>query len=166
MKIKFQLASALAAGAVIAGGAMQGLHAQAKPHAFAVVENIVTDKDAYANKYVPAISKIISDAGGKFLVRGGRILPVKGDQPKVLSVIEIVEFENQEKARGRVFLAGLERRPENQRRLFERAHLYCGRRAAIIHSQNEMAGTKPGHDDASAQMGALIGWVRSCRQAA
>jgi uncharacterized protein (DUF1330 family) len=103
MKIKFQLASALAAGAVIAGGAMQGLHAQAKPHAFAVVENIVTDKDAYANKYVPAISKIISDAGGKFLVRGGRILPVKGDQPKVLSVIEIVEFENQEKAEAAYF---------------------------------------------------------------
>jgi hypothetical protein len=38
MKTKFQLAIAFAAGAVIAGAAMQGLRAQVKPHAFAVIE--------------------------------------------------------------------------------------------------------------------------------
>jgi uncharacterized protein (DUF1330 family) len=103
MKTKYHLAFAFVAGAVITGAAMQGLHAQTKPRAYAVVENIVTDKDAYANKYSPAVSKIMTEAGGKFLVRGGRILPVKGEQPKVFSVIEVVEFESLEKAEAAYF---------------------------------------------------------------
>ena len=69
-----KLALALVAGAAIGGAAIQTLHAQAKPPAFAVVEIDVTNQDAFLKEYSPIAGKALTEAGGKYLARGGRML--------------------------------------------------------------------------------------------
>jgi uncharacterized protein (DUF1330 family) len=69
------------------------LHAQTKPRGYAIVETDVTNADAFAREYLPAASKVIAEAGGKFLLRGGRSVTVEGDPPKRLSIVEFETFE-------------------------------------------------------------------------
>ena len=103
MKTKYKLAIALVAGAAIGGAVVQGLHAQTKPRAYAIVENIVTDKEAYAKTFFPGIGKILTGAGGKFLARGGTIVTIRGEAPKSNTVIEVIEFGTLEKAEATYF---------------------------------------------------------------
>ena len=58
-----KLALALVAGAAIGGAAIQKLHAQAKPPAFAVVEIDVTNQDAFLKEYSPIAGKALTEAG-------------------------------------------------------------------------------------------------------
>ena len=74
---------------------MQGLHAQAKPRAYAVIEIDVRNQEGFTKEFVPLIGKTITDQGGKYLARGGKIVGVAGRTPKRLTV---VEFESLEKA--------------------------------------------------------------------
>ena len=82
--------------AVLGAAAVQGLHAQAKPPAFIIVENTVTNPDAYAKEYVPLIQNANQAFGGKYLARGGKILPYVGTPPK--EGIVITQFESLDKA--------------------------------------------------------------------
>jgi uncharacterized protein (DUF1330 family) len=84
------------AGAAIGALTVHGLHAQAKPPAFAVVENDVRNPEAYAREFAPLAGKALTEAGGKFLARRGRIVAVDGEQPK--SPVTLLVFENVEKA--------------------------------------------------------------------
>ncbi|HEY0223829.1 MAG TPA: DUF1330 domain-containing protein [Pseudolabrys sp.] len=97
MKAKFQLAVALLAGAAVGAGAMQGLHAQATPKGYAIIENTVTDQAAYSRMITPVI-KAITDAGGKYEVRGNKYSVIKGTEPKPATVIEVIEYDNMVKA--------------------------------------------------------------------
>jgi len=87
---------ALVAGAAIGGAAIQTLHAQAKPPAFAVVEIDVTNQDAFLKEYSPIAGKALTEAGGKYLARGGKNVGIDGEPPKSRTVI--LAFENIEKA--------------------------------------------------------------------
>lgn len=91
-----KLALALVAGAAIGGAAIQTLHAQAKPPAFAVVEIDVTNQDAFLKEYSPIAGKALTEAGGKYLARGGKNVGIDGEPPKSRTVI--LAFENIEKA--------------------------------------------------------------------
>jgi uncharacterized protein (DUF1330 family) len=97
MKTKYQIALALISGAVIGAGAVQGLHAQATPKAYAIIENAVTDQAAYTRMITPVI-KAITDAGGKYFARGNKYSVIKGAEPKPGTIIEVVEYDNMIKA--------------------------------------------------------------------
>ncbi len=97
MKTNYQLAVALLAGAALGAAAVQGLHAQAKPKGYAIIENAVTDQDAY-RKLIGPVVKVVNDAGRKFLVRGNKYFPVKGAEPKPQTIVEAAEFDTMEKA--------------------------------------------------------------------
>jgi len=84
--------SGVAAGAA----AVQALHAQAKPPAYVVAEIDVTNLEPYDKEYVPPAAKAIADAGGKYVVRGGRTVAIFGQPPQPR--IAVMVFESMEKA--------------------------------------------------------------------
>ena len=66
------------AGAALGAAAVQTLHAQAKPPAFQIAEVTVANEDAFSKEFLPVIGKLDMEAGGKFLVRGGKTISVEG----------------------------------------------------------------------------------------
>jgi uncharacterized protein (DUF1330 family) len=88
---------AMATGFALGGAAVQGLHAQAKLPAYAVLETDVTNADAYLKEYAPLAAKALTTAGGKFLARGGKNVGIDGEPPK--SRTNIVAFDSLEQAR-------------------------------------------------------------------
>jgi uncharacterized protein (DUF1330 family) len=88
----------LLAGVVTGAAAIQGLHAQAKPPAYVLVDVAVSNEDGYQKafkEYGDKIAKVITDGGGKFLVRGGKMVAIEGAPARRLV---IVAFENLDKA--------------------------------------------------------------------
>jgi uncharacterized protein (DUF1330 family) len=77
------------------GAAVQSLHAQSKPPAYNVAEITINDQDGYNKEYLPLITKALSDAGGKFIVRGGKTISYEGAAPAPRVVV--VQFENLDK---------------------------------------------------------------------
>ena len=63
MKTKYTVALAMAASFALGALAVQGLHAQAKPPGYVVVEAAVTDKDGYAKEFIPPAAKAIEEGG-------------------------------------------------------------------------------------------------------
>jgi uncharacterized protein (DUF1330 family) len=55
----------------------------------------VKDQDAYGKDFAPVIAKTIQEAGGKFLVRGGKTIGIHGTPPAPRVVV--VQFESLEK---------------------------------------------------------------------
>jgi uncharacterized protein (DUF1330 family) len=100
MKTHHAAAIAAFAGVVIGGMAVQALHAQAKPRAYVVIEIDVVNQDAFFKEFVPVAIKTITDQGGKFLARGGKLVSIEGPAPSASEDkrLTLVEFENMEKA--------------------------------------------------------------------
>ena len=96
MKRTIALGLAILAGAALGAAAVQTLHAEAKPMAYVIAENVVNDQNGYTKDFVPAISKTIQDAGGTFLVRGGKTVSIHGAPPAPRVVI--LQFESMDKA--------------------------------------------------------------------
>jgi uncharacterized protein (DUF1330 family) len=95
MQTRHVVVLSMLGGVAFGAIAVQGLHAQAKPRAYAVIEIDVRNQEGFNKEFVPLISKTITDQGGKYLARGGKIVGVAGRTPKRLTV---VEFESLEKA--------------------------------------------------------------------
>jgi uncharacterized protein (DUF1330 family) len=87
MKTHYTVALAMFAGLGLGAVAVKGLHAQAKPPVYSVVEIEIADQAAYST-YVPKAQAAIKAAGGKILVAGGAITAVDGDPPKSRVVIQ------------------------------------------------------------------------------
>src|ERR1700738_2384452 len=85
----------MVASAALGAAAVQTLHAQAKPPAYNIVEITIKDQDGYNKEYLPPITKAIADAGGKFLVRGGKTISYEGTAPAPRVVV--VQFESLDK---------------------------------------------------------------------
>jgi uncharacterized protein (DUF1330 family) len=94
VKTNYKVAIALVAGAAIGGAAIQGLHAQATPPAYVVVEIDATNPDAFAKEYAPIAGKAITEGGGTYLARGGKNVAIEGTPPKARTVI--VAFDSLE----------------------------------------------------------------------
>ena len=96
MKTRYTVAWSVLAGVVIGAAAVQALHAQAKPPAYVVAEIDVTNVEPYDKEYVPPAAKAITDAGGKYVVRGGRTVAIFGQPPQPR--VAVMVFESMEKA--------------------------------------------------------------------
>jgi len=89
------VALAMITSAALGAAVVQTLHAQAKPPAYNVVEITIKDQDGYNKEYLPLVTKAITDAGGKFIVRGGKTISFEGAAPAPRVVV--VQFENLDK---------------------------------------------------------------------
>ena len=100
MKTRYAVAIATFAGIAIGGVAVQALHAQAKPRAYVIIEIDVVNQDAFFKEFVPVAVKTITDEGGKFFARGGKLVNIEGPPPLASEDkrLTVVEFENMEKA--------------------------------------------------------------------
>jgi uncharacterized protein (DUF1330 family) len=96
MNSRYKVAFAMTAGIAIGAAAVQGLHAQAKPPGYVVAEVAVKDPDKYKTEFLPPAIKAIEDAGGKYVVRGGKTIPFQGQAPA--SRVVVLQFENMDKA--------------------------------------------------------------------
>ena len=94
MKTHYTVALSILAGVAVGAAAVQALHAQAKPPAYVVAEIDVTNAEPYDKEYVPPAAKAITDAGGKYVVRGGRTVAIFGEPPKPR--IAVMVFESME----------------------------------------------------------------------
>ena len=94
MRKQFCLVAVL--GVIVGAAAVQALHAQAKPPAYVVAEIDVTNAEPYDKEYVPPAAKAVTDAGGKYVVRGGRTVAIFGQPPQPR--IAVMVFESMEKA--------------------------------------------------------------------
>jgi uncharacterized protein (DUF1330 family) len=93
MKGIFKIATAVAFGLLVGGGAVQVLHAQSKPPAFVVAEIAVRDQKGYEENFLKPTLKDIADHGGKFLAGGfDKTLSILGNPPP--NRVVILEFAN------------------------------------------------------------------------
>jgi uncharacterized protein (DUF1330 family) len=88
MKIHYAITLAMLSGIAIGAGAVQGLHAQAKPPVYQVVEIDLLNQEAYLRDYAPKAQAAIKAAGGKFLAAGGKTTTIEGEPPKSRVVIQ------------------------------------------------------------------------------
>jgi uncharacterized protein (DUF1330 family) len=70
VKSRFNLMLSMLAGAAIGGGAIEALHAQAKPPVYMIAINEVSDQEGYAKEYVPPAQKSVKDRGGEYVAAG------------------------------------------------------------------------------------------------
>jgi uncharacterized protein (DUF1330 family) len=96
MRREYIATLAVMVGVGIGAAAVEGLHAQAKPPAYAVVEIDVTNEDAFMKEYSPTAGKALTEAGGKYLARGGKNVAIDGDPPKKRTVL--LAFDSLEQA--------------------------------------------------------------------
>ena len=97
MNAKWKVGLGMLAGAAVGAGAIELLHAQAKPPAYFVAEIQTIDQEAL-RPYGAAAPGTIAANGGKFLVRGGTLIPVEGEAPK--GRIVVIGFDSLDKAQG------------------------------------------------------------------
>jgi uncharacterized protein (DUF1330 family) len=95
MKTFYTVSLSMLAGAAIGAAAVQTLHAQAKPPAFQIAEVTVNNEDGFSKEFLPVIGKVTTDAGGKFLARGGKTISVQGApaEPRIV----VVQYGNADK---------------------------------------------------------------------
>jgi len=96
MKANRKLAMALIVGVAAGGAIMQGLHAQAKPPVYVVVDLFdITDPDGF--KAIPPLSgpETLTPFGGRYVIRTEKITALDGTPPKRFVVIA---FDSVEKA--------------------------------------------------------------------
>jgi uncharacterized protein (DUF1330 family) len=96
MKTEVKLGLALLVGIGLGGGAVEGIHAQAKPPAYVISEIDVTNPDGYNKEYVPLANKALADSGQKRLASGGKTISLSGEPPRSRIVLSM--FESLEKA--------------------------------------------------------------------
>src|SRR5258705_11694873 len=82
MKTHYSVTLAILAGFGLGAVAVEGLHAQAKPPVYQVVEIEPSNMEAYVKDYVPKAQAAIKSAGGKFLAAGGKSPTIEGGPPK------------------------------------------------------------------------------------
>ena len=88
MKTRMTVALSMLAGATLGAATIQGLHAQAKPKAYTVIEVEVID-EAALKAHLPPVEAALAAAGGHYLnTGGGRIMSHLGEPPKRVAIIE------------------------------------------------------------------------------
>ena len=81
MKTNHKVVIALIAGTAIGGAAVQGLHAQAKPHAYVITEVEVINQEVFKD-FAPKVQEVVKASGGSYLARGGQLAGLEGQPPK------------------------------------------------------------------------------------
>jgi hypothetical protein len=83
MKTHYTVVLAMLSGIGIGGLTVQGIHAQARPPAYHIVEIDVTNEDIFNKQWAPKADETIKAAGGVYLVR---VAILKGSKELVQSV--------------------------------------------------------------------------------
>jgi uncharacterized protein (DUF1330 family) len=96
MKAKFAVALASVGSFALGAVAIEGLHAQAKPAGYVVAEVTVNNPEKYKSEFVPLATKAIQDAGGTYIIQGGRAISFAGQPPAPRVVV--FQFESVDKA--------------------------------------------------------------------
>jgi uncharacterized protein (DUF1330 family) len=91
------LALAMLAGVGMGAVGVHGLHAQAKPPVYMIVDNDVTDPEAYAKQYMPLAQPTVKAHGGRFVAQG-KGTAIDGDPPK--GRVAIIVWDSMEKLQG------------------------------------------------------------------
>jgi uncharacterized protein (DUF1330 family) len=94
MKTRHVIGLSMLAGVALGAAAVQGLHAQAKPPAYVITETNITDQAAF-NEFSPKVPATMQPFGGKYLIRGGKIVTLEGEAPGRFIV---TAFDSMEKA--------------------------------------------------------------------
>ena len=95
MKMKYAVTLSMMTGVAIGAVAIDRLHAQGKPPVFVVNEVDVTDQAGF-QKYAAENQKIIEKHGGKYVVRGGKVIAaLTGTAPT--GRYTVYSFENETK---------------------------------------------------------------------
>jgi uncharacterized protein (DUF1330 family) len=92
------IALSICAGVAIGAAAVQALHAQGKPPAYVIAELDIKDAARFDKEYVPPAAKAVIDGGGKYIVRGGTIVPMFGEPPKPRVLVMMFPSMDQAKA--------------------------------------------------------------------
>jgi len=96
MKTQYTVALSMFAGAVLGAAAIQGLHAQAMPPAYAVAEIDITNQEGFVKEFLPlATNALATGSGFKVLARGTKTVSIDGTAPKR---IFINHFDNMDEA--------------------------------------------------------------------
>ena len=93
MRTGFNMTLAAAAGALLCGGLVQALNAQAKPQIYVVNEAEIIDQAGFQN-YASSMQPVIQKHGGRYIIRRGKITEMEGTPPKIFTVYV---FENEDK---------------------------------------------------------------------
>ena len=97
MKSNHRLAIALVAGVAVGGAVIQGLHAQATPPVYVVVDIAdITDPEGFKAILAKTGPETLAPFGGKYLIRTEKITALDGTAPKRFVVIA---FDSMEKAK-------------------------------------------------------------------
>jgi uncharacterized protein (DUF1330 family) len=92
--MKLKLAFAMLLGAAVGIGAIEILHAQAKPPAY-LIADITVNNETLFKEWADKINPTFAQFGAKYLVRGGQtiVIPSSGEPPKrtVLIVFESLD---------------------------------------------------------------------------
>ncbi len=91
MKTSILMTVSLLVGVVLGGLGVHGLHAQAKPPAYLVAANEVTDEDGFMKEYLPAARASIKEHGGRGLA-GDKGVTLTGNLPT--GRVAIVAFDS------------------------------------------------------------------------
>jgi uncharacterized protein (DUF1330 family) len=86
MKTYHTVVLAMFTGVGIGGLAVQGIHAQAKPPAYYIVEIDVKNEDIFNKQWAPKADETIKKAGGTYLVRSTAIEGIEGPVPKLVLI--------------------------------------------------------------------------------
>lgn len=88
MSPKYKLMLAALVGATLGSAAVHGLHAQAKPKAYTIIEVHVIN-EAALKAHLPPVEAALAAAGGHYLnTGGGRIISHLGNPPERVAIIE------------------------------------------------------------------------------
>src|SRR5437016_3237723 len=97
MMTSYAVAAAAILGAAAGAAAARGLQGKSTPKAYIVTEVDVTgDREAFQRDYAAHAQATVDPFGGRYLVRGGRVVGVEGAPPKGRIVISV--FDSFEKA--------------------------------------------------------------------
>jgi uncharacterized protein (DUF1330 family) len=97
MVTTYAVAAAAILGAAVGAAAARGLKGQGMPKAYIVTEVDVTgDMAAFQRDYAAHAQATVDPFGGRYLVRGGKVVGVEGEPPKGRIVISV--FDSFEKA--------------------------------------------------------------------
>jgi uncharacterized protein (DUF1330 family) len=93
MHPKFEKTIAVVGSFMLGAGAIQALHAQAKPPAYVVAEVNVKDRAGYEENFLNSTKTDISQHGGKYLAGGyDKTLSLVGAEPP--NRVLIIQFPN------------------------------------------------------------------------
>ena len=91
-----KFAMVLIAGSVIGAAAVEGLHAEAKPPAYVVVDiRSITDPNGLQAVIMKTAPQVLSAAGGHYVIRTNEVTSLDGTPPKRFVLIA---FDSVEKA--------------------------------------------------------------------